>query len=110
MPLAEKWLFDHSPHMLNRWREFLEEKYATNEALREAHDDPDITFETVMVPTDKLRGSVRDVSELLYWQSGADNVVLRDYFELVAAQFFRNRHERQGPVSAQLTGWQRPAR
>ncbi len=90
MPVAEKWLFDHSPHMLAKWREYLKEKYQTVEALRHAHGEPDVSFETVRVPTDKLRGPVREVSELLYWQDRKDTVVLRDYLELVRDLHFEH--------------------
>lgn len=90
MPLAEKWLFDHSPHMLSRWRRFLKEKYGSVEALRAAYSNPGITFDTAMVPCDKLRGPVRDVSELLFWQARTDNAELRDYLELVRTLFFEH--------------------
>jgi hypothetical protein len=102
MPLAEKWLFDHSPHMLHKWREYLKEKYQTVEALRAAHGDPDITFTTVMVPIDKIRGPVRDVSELLYWQDRTENVELRDYLELVRTLFFEHFREINRAINENL--------
>lgn len=92
MPVAEKWLFDHSPCMLEKWRSFLKQKYGTVEALRIAHNDPSITFDTVKVPFDKLRGPVPDVSASLYWQDRKDTVVLRDYLELIS--YLTNDHFR----------------
>jgi len=88
MPVAEKWLFDHSPNMLVKWRSFLKQKYGSVEALRAAHSDSTITFDTVMVPFDKLRGPVLYVSASLYWQNRKDTVVLRDYLELISALTF----------------------
>jgi len=86
MTMLDGWLYDHNPAMLMRWREFLKKKYGTNEKLREAYGDTALTFETVQVPKDKLRGSLRDVSGSLYWQNAKDNQPLRDYLELT--QYF----------------------
>lgn len=76
-------LYDHSPRMTERWRAFLKEKYKTVEALRQAHANNALTFETVEVPRDKLLGPQADVSRLLYWQDAKANQPLRDYLELV---------------------------
>jgi len=81
-PIIYGWMFDHSPLMTARWREFLREKYKTVEALRTAHNDPEATFESVEVPRDKLRGAVPQVSQILYWQNAKDNQPLRDYLLL----------------------------
>jgi hypothetical protein len=81
------WLFDHSPVMTERWRRYLRENYETVEALRAAHGDESLTFETVQVPRDQLRGSVPEVSALLYWQSAKDNQPLRDYLLLCRELF-----------------------
>lgn len=81
-PVIEGWLFDHSPLMVQRWREFLEKKYGTVERLRAAYNDTSIAFETINVPKDKLRGSLEFVSNLVYWQPAKANQPLRDYLEL----------------------------
>jgi len=82
-PTLDHWLFDHSPVMTKRWRAFLKEKYGTVEKLRAAHRDAEVTFETVPVPKDRLRGTVAEVSACLYWQNARDNQPLRDYLELM---------------------------
>lgn len=76
------WTFDRSPRMTARWREFLKARYETVEKLRHAYGSQDITFETVEVPKDRLRGPTREVSRILFWQTLADNRPLRDYLEL----------------------------
>ena len=81
-PVDHGWLFDHNPTMVECWRRFLKARYEKVETLRSAHDDPSLTFETVDVPRDKLRGPLPQVSELLYWQAARDNRPLRDYLEL----------------------------
>ena len=87
IPVADCWLFDHNPLMGARYRDFLREKYETEENLRAAHSDPGLTFDTVRVPRDKLRGSVPEVSALLYWQNASENQPLRDYLELTRDLF-----------------------
>ena len=77
-PVAEGWYFDHNPAMLYQWRRFLEARYGTEEALREAYGDPELSFETAEVPRDKLRGTVPEFTQIPYWQAGADNRELRD--------------------------------
>ena len=104
-PVAEGWYFDHNPAMTYRWRRFLEDRYGTEEALREAHGDPELSFETAPVPRDKLRGRVPDVSQILYWQAGRDNRALRDYLELTRDLF--HQHFR-GISAAMASAVQRP--
>jgi len=82
LPVAEGFLFDHNPSMVHKWRSFLREKYGTVEKLRDAYGDDSLTFETMRIPRDKLRGGVNDVMNMLYWQNAADNGELRDYLEL----------------------------
>ncbi|MFH1568630.1 MAG: hypothetical protein ABIL09_11590 [Gemmatimonadota bacterium] len=89
MPAASGYLFDHNPLMVRRWREFLRARYGTDERLRAAHGDPAVTFATVEVPRDRLRGTVPEVSGLLYWQEARDNQPLRDYLELCRDLWFR---------------------
>lgn len=81
-PMMEHLLFDHSPVMTAAWRAFLHERYGTVEALRQAYGEDGLTFNTVPVPRDRLRGPVPEVSRLLYWQPASENQPLRDYLEL----------------------------
>ena len=80
--LHQGYLFDHNPLMLRKFRDFLRNKYGNNKKLREAYGDPSLSFASVMIPCDRLRGTVPDVSQLNYWQGAADNRILRDYLEL----------------------------
>jgi hypothetical protein len=81
-PVIQGWLFDHSPVMTARWRAFLKEKYQTEERLCAAHHHPGLTFGTVDVPRDKLRGPHPEAAGQPYWQAAAENQPLRDYLEL----------------------------
>jgi hypothetical protein len=87
MPVADGWMFDHNPLMLQKYRDYLKTKYGTVEKLRAVWGDSTLTFETVDVPRDKLRGTISDVSGLLYWQNARDNQPLRDYLELTRDLF-----------------------
>jgi len=87
MPAADGWLFDHNPLMVKRFRDFLRAKYGDVKKFRAAWGDSTLTFETVQVPKDKLRGTIPDVSALLYWQNARDNRPLRDYLELTRDLF-----------------------
>ncbi len=82
LAVARGWMYDHNPLMLQRLREFLRAKYKTNEALRAAYGDPTLTFDTVQVPRDRLRGAVPEVTQNLYWQPREENAAIRDYLEL----------------------------
>ena len=73
MPVAEKWFYDHSPCMLEKWRLFLKQKYKTNEALCQAYNDSTLNLNTIKVPCDRLRGPVQDVTNWLYWQDRKNN-------------------------------------
>lgn len=100
-PAIAGWLYDHSEPMTARWRRFLEERYATIDALRAAWNDPDIaSFAAVNVPTDPLRGPAPDVANRLYWQAPSGNQPLRDYLELQRDLW----HERFGQLSAAMHG------
>jgi hypothetical protein len=81
-PMLQYALFDHSPVMTARWRKHLRDTHGTVEKLRAAHGDDSLTFDSVAVPTDKLRGNVVDLANLDYFLAGADNGPLRDYLLL----------------------------
>ena len=90
MPVNEGWLFDHNPLMTAKWREFLKRKYGTEKTLRAAYGDTALTFDTALVPTDRLRGPATEVANILYWQNARDNRPLRDYLELQRGLFLRS--------------------
>ena len=83
-PLYGYYLFDHSPVMTAKWRAFLKGRYKTIEALRQAYQNPALTFENATVPKDPLRGQQEQVASLLYWQNASENRLRRDYLELTA--------------------------
>ncbi|MHB9130288.1 MAG: hypothetical protein ACYDBB_04240 [Armatimonadota bacterium] len=91
VPVIEGWLFDHNPKMVARWRAFLRQKYGTVEKLRAAYNDQTLTFETVEVPKDKLRGKTPEVANLTFWQAAKDNQPLRDYL-LLQQELFHQRY------------------
>ncbi|HWB96981.1 MAG TPA: hypothetical protein VG672_09770, partial [Bryobacteraceae bacterium] len=76
-PVAEGWLYDHNPLMIQRWRAFLKKKYGTAE------------FDDALVPFDQLRGPAPTVWSLLYWQPRKENRELRDYLELQRELFLQ---------------------
>jgi hypothetical protein len=77
-PVAEGWLYDHSPLMTRRWRAFLKKKYGTAK------------FDDALVPFDKLRGPAPEVWSLSYWQPRKENRELRDYLELQRELFLQH--------------------
>ena len=81
-PMLHYALFDHSPAMTTRWRRSLRDTYGTDEKLRAAYGDAELTLDTMRVPTDRLRGTVADVARINYWQAAAENRQLRDYLLL----------------------------
>jgi hypothetical protein len=99
MPAADGWLFDHNPLMTQKLREFLKKKYGTVEKLRAAYGDSLMTFENAEAPKDKMRGSVPDVTKMLYFEAGKDNRALRDYLEL-NGELFRARYRQMSAAMA----------
>lgn len=82
-PPMAGWLYDHSPAMTARWRQFLATRYGTIDKLQAAWNDKSLTgFAAVPVPTDPLRGATPAVATQLYWQEAKTNQRLRDYLEL----------------------------
>ncbi len=91
-PLIDHWLFDHSDLMRTRWREFLQQRYGTVDALRRAWSNYRGDFESADVPRDRLRLPLPQVAQMLYWQPARENQPLRDYLELqrdLYAEHFR---------------------
>jgi hypothetical protein len=90
LPLIQGWLYDHGPPMQRAWREFLKRKYGSVERLYEAYGGIDVTFDRPPpIPKDALRGAVRDVAAIPFFQRAADNQALRDYLELSAELFHK---------------------
>ncbi len=83
-PAHEGWIFDQSPLMLEKYRAYLRVTYETEESLRDAYGDVTMTFDNALIPTDKLRGTIADVSQLNYWQDSVSNRSVRDYLDLQA--------------------------
>ncbi len=81
-PLSGGWLYDYSPAMTARWRQYLCDKYGDDSTLREAHGDPNLSLETVEVPRDPLLGPLREVAAIPYWQDAVANQARRDYLLL----------------------------
>jgi hypothetical protein len=89
-PVFDDWFFDHNPLMVQKFRDFLRKKYDKVEKLRTAYCDNTLTFDTIDVPKEKLRGPAVDVANILYWQDAKDNRPLRDYLELQRELFLGN--------------------
>ncbi|MBN1290562.1 MAG: hypothetical protein JXB48_01895, partial [Candidatus Latescibacteria bacterium] len=100
MPVGDGWLFDHNPIMTVKFRNYLKMKYGSVKQLQSAYCDSLITFETVEIPNDKLRGLLPEVMQIPYWQAGCDNQALEDYLELNRDLF----HQRFRQMSAQMAG------
>ncbi|MFA6470715.1 MAG: hypothetical protein WCU00_01635, partial [Candidatus Latescibacterota bacterium] len=71
-----------------------------------AYNDNTLTFDTVDIPKDKLRGQTADVANILYWQNAKDNRPLRDYLELQRELFLaymrKNGEAMQGAVKRKI--------
>ena len=92
-PVHQAWLFDQSPLMLDAYRAYLRTRYTNEADLQAAYGDTTLTFDTAAIPTDKLRGTIPDVSQLTYWQDATSNRPLRDYLDLQALLWHRHFRE-----------------
>jgi hypothetical protein len=86
-PVINDWIYDHSPAMKKRWQTYLKSKYKTVSTLREAYQDKTLTFQSVPLPRDPLKGDLPAINNRLYWQSPAENRPMRDYIDLVTGLF-----------------------
>jgi hypothetical protein len=77
---CEGYFFDASPVMQDAFRAYAQAKYGTEAALRDAWNDPALTFGTVAVPTEAEWQAKRDT--LLHWPEPAAVRRERDYFDL----------------------------
>ncbi|MDA0337193.1 MAG: hypothetical protein O2782_18680 [bacterium] len=100
MPVGDGWLFDHSPPMRKAYRDFLQGKYGSVEKLQSAYGDSQLTFDSIQVPTDRLRGPVPEVKQIPYWQAGPDNQALVDYLELTRDLFHKRFRQLGGKMEA----------
>jgi len=86
-PLMHGWLYDHSGVMVAAWRRFLRDKYHTDQAIQRAWNDPTVTLDRVVVPTDLLRRSTPEVAQLHFFQPATANQRFRDYLGLQRTLF-----------------------
>lgn len=71
--------FDRSLPMIKRFRGFVRAKYADQDSLRAAWNNPDITFDAVTVPANEEWLEKR--KNLFHFPDPAETVMERDYFE-----------------------------
>jgi len=99
-------MFDVSPAMQKAFRRWVREHYESEEALREAWGDPEVTFETVRVPTDpewraeigaveyaQAEARIKDFEgaqvKVHHWTEGNQLRRYRDYWALQRELFLR---------------------
>lgn len=85
----EGWIFDTSPRMQEAFRRFVQEKYTTDDALRQAWRDQAVTRETVTVPTRAEWLTKRETQRLQHWPNPSRVQRERDYFLLQQQLFHR---------------------
>jgi len=73
-------MFDHSPAMRQAFRDWVRGRYETEAALREAWQDPDVSFDSVVVPTEAEWQAER--AETFHWIEGRQMQRTRDYLDL----------------------------
>ena len=92
------WLSDRSPVMIRAWRAYLKDTYTTDERLQAAWGETNATIEAALPPADRLRGPVREVATIPYWQTGSSNAQFRDWLLCLRALF----HQRVREVALAL--------
>ena len=92
------WLSDRSPVMIAAWRDYLRKTYGDDTKLQAAWGDPKATIATSVPPADRLRGPVREVAAIPFWQAGKDNAPLRDWLLCLRGLF----HQRVLQVAAAM--------
>ena len=92
------WLSDRSPVMVAAWRDHLRKIYGTDAKLQIAWGDPTATIANAIPPGDRLRGPVREVAAIPFWQAGKNNAPLRDWLLCLRGLF----HQRVRQIAAAL--------
>jgi hypothetical protein len=92
------WLSDRSPVMTAAWRDYLRKTYGDDAKLQAAWGDPKATLAGAVPPADRLRGPVREVAAIPFWQAGKDNAPLRDWLLCLRGLF----HQRVRQVAAAM--------
>jgi hypothetical protein len=92
------WLSDCSPVMTAAWRAYLQKTYGDDAKLQAAWGDPKATIATSVPPADRLRGPVREVAAIPFWQAGKENAPLRDWLLCLRGLF----HQRVLQVAAAM--------
>lgn len=82
-------IFDTSPVMQQAFRVFVREKYSTDEALRLAWGDPQVSLNAVQVPTRDEWRARKAAGKWLHWPAPAKTQRERDYFLLQQRLFLR---------------------
>jgi len=97
------WLSDRSPVMMAAWRDYLRRTYGDDARLQSAWSNSQATISGAVPPADRLRGPVREVAAIPFWQAGRDNAPLRDWLLCLRGLF----HQRVRQVAAAMkTGCQ----
>jgi hypothetical protein len=92
------WLSDRSPVMVTAWRDYLKKTYGDDVKLQVAWGDPKATITDAVPPADRLRGPVREVASIPFWQAGKDNAPLRDWLFCLRGLF----HQRVRQVASSM--------
>lgn len=92
------WLSDRSPVMIAAWRDYLKRTYGDDAKLQAAWGDPKAAMATSIPSADRLRGPVREVAAIPFWQAGKDNAPLRDWLLCLRGLF----HQRVRQVVAAM--------
>ena len=92
------WLCDRSPVMVSAWRDHLKQAYGTDAKLQLAWGDPTATIANAIPPGDRLRGPVREVAAIPFWQAGKANAPLRDWLLCLRGLF----HQRVRQIATAL--------
>lgn len=98
------WLTDRSPVMVAAWREYLKQTYTDDFRLQAAWGDPQVTISSAVPPADRLRGLVREVAAIPYWQTGKANAPLRDWLHCLRDLFHRRVRQVAGAMREACNG------
>ncbi len=80
-------VFDTCPAMQRAYRDYLMRAYGEEASLRQAWGDPEVSFETLRVPTDAEWRA--DLAQVEHWPRPDQLTRYRDYFHLMRGLFLR---------------------